>query len=112
MTATKASLKDVTSAHFELYVGGTFVFQAPPDSSGNPGAKTSMELLSVKLGRKLPMPRHPFALLFRRTSGPELGPVLHLVIHEAMEPEAMHIARVAPPLDLNPAESYYEAIFS
>lgn len=108
----KVTLKDVAAVHFEPYVGGTFVFQAPADASGNGGAQTAMELLSVTLGRKLAIPRHPFSLLFRRTSGPELGPVLHILIHEGFEPELMHVARIAPPLDMNPAESYYEAIFS
>ncbi len=112
MTAMKVALKDAAAAHFEPYVGGTFVFQAPPDAAGNPGAQTSMELLLVSLGKKLAIPRHPFSLLFRRISGPELGMELHIVIHEAFEPELMHIARIAPPLDLDPAESYYEAVFS
>ena len=108
----RVSLKDAAAVHFEPYVGGTFIFEAAAEVSGNPGARTSMELLSVTLGRKLTIPRHPFSLLFRRTAGPELGPVLHLVIHEGFEPELMHVSRIAPPLDMNPAESYYEAIFS
>ena len=111
MTGTKATLRELTAAHFGPYLGGTFIFQAPAGSNGKPAADTTMELLEVSPGRKVPAGRQPFSLLFRRTDGPELSPVLHRIVHEAFEPEWMHLSRIAPPLDRNPAESYYEAVF-
>ena len=112
MTGMKPTLRELTAAHFEPHAGGTFIFQAPEDANGNPGPETAMELLEVSLGRKVPAARQPFSLLFRRTAGPELAPVLHLIVHEAFEQEWMYLSRIAPPLDRDPAESYYEAAFN
>src|SRR6266498_4549022 len=63
MTAMKPTLRELTAAHFEPHAGGTFIFQAPADANGNPGAETTMELLEVSLGRKVPAARQPFSLL-------------------------------------------------
>ena len=71
-----------------------------------------MKLLSVDPGRKFNAGRQPFSLLFLRLSGPELDPVLHLMLHDAFEQDWIYVSRVTAPLECDSREAYYEAVFN
>jgi hypothetical protein len=108
----KPDVSAQTAAHFEAFVGHDFTFQAPPDARGGSGAQTILELLDVSTGRKIGSGRVPFALLFRLKSGPQLGEVLHTILHDAFTPDLLYLSAIVPPMDRDSAQMYYEAVFN
>jgi hypothetical protein len=107
----KPSVEAFTANHFLPYLGTIFRFQPP----GN-GAPIELELLEVmsppKPARGSAYRREPFSLLFRAGPGQEMAPVLHTLVHDAFEPGLIFVSRIIPPVDRDPKEAYYEAIFN
>jgi hypothetical protein len=108
----KPEVDVLSAAHFQPYQGGLFRFQPPDD-----GEPVEMELLEVSTPRKPAREvdryrREPFSLLFRGAPGRTVAPVLHTLIHDAFEPCLIFVSRVVPPVDRDPKEAYYEAVFN
>lgn len=108
----KPDVRSMTATHFEPLIGQDFIFQVPAGESSPAGPATTLELLEVSQGRKLGSGRIPFALLFRLKSGPRLADVLHRIVHEQFTPDLLYLSPVVPPLDRDPREMYYEAVFN